>query len=38
MNNGPCKALKKYAFGTKNFKNKNEKNQLIWTYENMVKF
>jgi hypothetical protein len=37
MNNEPCKAFKKYAFGTKKLKNK-QKLQLIWTYENMVKF
>jgi hypothetical protein len=37
MNNGPCKAFKKYAFGTIFFK-KNKKLQLIWTYENMIKF
>jgi hypothetical protein len=37
MNNAPCKAFKKYAFGTKNLKNK-QKLQLIWTYENKVKF
>ncbi len=36
MNNSPCRAFKKYAFGTKNLKNK-QKIQLIWTYENMVK-
>jgi len=34
MNNGPSKVLKKYAFGTKNLKNK-QKLQLIWTYKNM---
>jgi hypothetical protein len=37
MNNDPCKALKKYAFRTKKLKNK-QKLQLLWTYENMVKF
>ncbi len=36
-NNASSKAFKKYAFGTKNLKNK-QKLQLIWTYENMVKF
>jgi hypothetical protein len=36
-NNAPSKTLKKYVFGTKKFKNK-QKLQLIWTYENMVKF
>jgi hypothetical protein len=35
--NERCKVLKKYAFGTKKLKNK-QKLQLIWTYENMVKF
>ncbi len=37
MNNDPCKAFKKYAFGTNKLKNK-QKLQLIWTYENVVKF
>ncbi len=37
MNIAPCKTFKKYAFGTKKLKNK-EKLQIIWTYENMVKF
>ncbi len=37
MNNAPRKAFKKYAFGTKNLKNK-QKLQLIWTCENMFKF
>jgi hypothetical protein len=37
MNDGPCKPLKKNVFGTKKLKNK-QKLQLIWTYENMVKF
>ncbi len=37
MNYDPFKAFKKYAFGTKKLKNK-QKLQLIWTYENMVKF
>jgi hypothetical protein len=37
MNNDPSKAFKKYAFGIIFLKNK-EKLQLIWTYENMVKF
>jgi len=36
-NNAPSKTFKKYAFGTKKLKNK-QKLQLIWTYENMVKF
>jgi len=36
-NNAPFKTFKKYAFGTNKLKNK-EKLQLIWTYENMVKF
>jgi hypothetical protein len=31
------KLSKTYAFGTKKLKNK-QKMQLIWTYENMVKF
>jgi hypothetical protein len=31
------KRSKTYAFGTKNLKEK-QKLQLIWTYENMVKF
>jgi hypothetical protein len=31
------KHSKTYAFGTKKLKNK-QKLQLIWTYENMVKF
>jgi hypothetical protein len=31
------KLLKTYAFGTKKLKKK-QKLQLIWTYENMVKF
>jgi hypothetical protein len=35
--NPPFKTLKKYVFGTKNLKNK-QKLQLIWAYENMVKF
>jgi hypothetical protein len=35
--NDPSKTFKKYDFGTKNLKNK-QKLQLIWTYENMVKF
>jgi len=37
INNDPCKAFKKYVFGTKKLKNKQNL-QLIWTYENMVKF
>ncbi len=37
MNNDPCKAFKKYVFGTKKLKNK-QKLQFIWTYENMIKF
>jgi hypothetical protein len=37
MNSGSSKALKKYAFGAKHLKKK-KKMQLIWTYENMVKF
>jgi hypothetical protein len=37
MNNGPCKAFKKYDFGAKDLKNK-QKLQRIWTYENMAKF
>jgi hypothetical protein len=37
MNNDPCKAFKKYVFGTKKLKMKI-KMQFIWTYENMVKF
>jgi hypothetical protein len=36
-NNDPFKNFKKDAFGTKKLKNK-QKLQLIWTYENMVKF
>jgi hypothetical protein len=36
-NNAPSKTFKKYDFGTKKLKNK-QKLQLIWTYENMVKF
>ncbi len=36
MNNDPSK-FKKYAFGINFLKNK-QKLQLIWTYENMVKF
>ncbi len=36
-NNAPSKTFKKYAFGTKNLKNK-QKLQFIWTYENIVKF
>jgi hypothetical protein len=36
-NNDPFKTFKKYVFGTKKLKNK-QKLQLIWTYENMVKF
>jgi len=31
------KLSKNYAFGTKKLKNK-QKLQLMWTYENMVKF
>jgi hypothetical protein len=31
------KVLKAYVFGTKELKDK-QKLQLIWTYENMVKF
>jgi hypothetical protein len=31
------KLSKTYVFGTKNLKNK-QKLQLIWSYENMVKF
>ncbi len=36
-NNAPSKTFKKYAFGIKILRNKI-KLQLIWTYENMVKF
>jgi hypothetical protein len=36
-NNAPFKTFKKYAFGTKKLKNK-QKLQLVWAYENMVKF
>jgi hypothetical protein len=37
MNNDPYRTFKKYAFGTQKLKNK-QKLQLIWTYENVVKF
>ncbi len=37
MNNDPCKTFKKYAFGIKKLKNRQNL-QLIWTYENMVNF
>jgi hypothetical protein len=37
MNNDPSKVFKKYAFGEKKLKNE-QKLQLIWTYENTVKF
>jgi hypothetical protein len=33
----PSLKLSKYVFGTISLKNK-QKLQLIWTYENMVKF
>ncbi len=36
MINDPCKALKKYAFGTKKLKNK-KKLQLIWKYNQILK-
>ncbi len=36
-NNATFKIFKKCVFGTKKFRNK-QKLQLIWTYENMVKF
>ncbi len=35
--NAPSKTFKKDTFGTKRLKNK-QKLQLIWTYENKVKF
>ncbi len=37
MNNDPCKAFKNICSWDKELKNK-QKLQLIWTYENMVKF
>jgi hypothetical protein len=37
-NNAPFKIFKKYVFGTKKLMKKKQKLQLIWTYENMVKF
>jgi hypothetical protein len=33
MNNAPSKTFKKYAFGTKKLKNKQNL-KLIWTYQN----
>ncbi len=36
-NIAPFNTFKKYDFRTKNLKTK-QKLQLIWTYENMVKF
>ncbi len=36
-NNAPSKTFQKDVFGIKKLKNK-QKLQLIWTYENMVKF
>jgi hypothetical protein len=38
MNNSPSKVFKKYVFGTTKLKKIKIKLQLIWTYENMVKF
>jgi hypothetical protein len=36
-NNAPSKTFEKYAFGTI-FLKKKKNLQLMWTYENMVKF
>jgi hypothetical protein len=37
MNDDPCKGFKNIFFGTKKLKKK-QKMELIWTYENMIKF